>query len=212
VPPFWVEKQLWPQPWPLYRLNELAAEPETPVVVAEGEKAADAAARIFPNSIATTSPSGAQSAHKADWSPLHKRDILLWPDNDKAGRDYMAAVTTASASVVRSIRMVDATKLAEQFAAEGERDGWDCADGLKAHAPEALRDAAIAAMSAPSSAVGGDLPEGSTSPEAADPPESPTSKADEAEPGDEEAPSSAYADLLDCARSLTENDDVNRER
>lgn len=45
-----------------------AADPDAPVVVAEGEKAADAAARVFPKSITTTS-SGAQAAHKSDWTP-----------------------------------------------------------------------------------------------------------------------------------------------
>ena len=37
-----------PSPRPLYNLDSLAASPEAPIVICEGEKAADAAARIFP--------------------------------------------------------------------------------------------------------------------------------------------------------------------
>jgi hypothetical protein len=73
--PFWRQGQSWPRPLPLYRLDELTAEPETPVVVTEGEKCADAAAQIFPNSIATTSSQGAASAQKTDWSPLAGRTL-----------------------------------------------------------------------------------------------------------------------------------------
>jgi hypothetical protein len=92
VPPFWATGQRWPRPLPLYRLDQIAARPETGIVIPEGEKCAEAAARIFPSSIATTSSQGACSAHKSDWSALRGRDVLVWPDNDKAGQDYAAAV------------------------------------------------------------------------------------------------------------------------
>ena len=49
----------WPAPRPLYHLDMIAAEPEGPIVVCEGEKAAEAAARIFPESVTTTSSGGA---------------------------------------------------------------------------------------------------------------------------------------------------------
>jgi hypothetical protein len=44
-----------PAPRPLYRLPELLTRPEAWVIVAEGEKAADAAAVLFPD-MAATSP------------------------------------------------------------------------------------------------------------------------------------------------------------
>jgi hypothetical protein len=37
-----------PWPGPLYGLDRLAAQPDAPVVICEGEKAADAAGRLFP--------------------------------------------------------------------------------------------------------------------------------------------------------------------
>lgn len=60
--------EAWPTPRPLYRLEDLAGRPNALVVITEGEKAADAAARLLPDCVATTSPNGARSASKADWS------------------------------------------------------------------------------------------------------------------------------------------------
>ena len=37
-------------------------------MIVEGEKAADAAAELLPDFVVTTSPFGAKSAGKADWS------------------------------------------------------------------------------------------------------------------------------------------------
>src|SRR5271166_3296170 len=50
--------QALPAPRPLYGLDRLASRPDAPVIVCEGEKAADAAARIFPEHVAVTSPGG----------------------------------------------------------------------------------------------------------------------------------------------------------
>jgi hypothetical protein len=81
-----------PDPRPLYGLDNLAAEPGASVVVCEGEKAADAAALLFPGAVCTTMLNGAQSPHKTDWRPLAGRTVMLWPDNDEAGRECMAKV------------------------------------------------------------------------------------------------------------------------
>jgi putative DNA primase/helicase len=68
-----------PAPRPLYGLDALAARPDAAVLVCEGEKSADAGARIFPKSVAVTSPGGANAADKADWSVLRGRKVLIWP-------------------------------------------------------------------------------------------------------------------------------------
>jgi hypothetical protein len=62
-----------PAPRPLYAMDKLAQRLEVSVVICEGEKLADAAAMIFPNSVATCSPNGSGSAKNADWSPLEGR-------------------------------------------------------------------------------------------------------------------------------------------
>ena len=66
----------WPAPRPLYNLDKLAARPDAPVIICEGEKAADAAARIFPEYVATTSSGGAKATAQTDWTPLEGRRVL----------------------------------------------------------------------------------------------------------------------------------------
>src|ERR1700730_17763273 len=48
----------WPPKRPLYGLASLTEKPTAPVVVCEGEKAADAAQRLLPGFAAVTSPTG----------------------------------------------------------------------------------------------------------------------------------------------------------
>jgi len=78
-----------PQPFPLYRLPEIAAAKF--VFVCEGEKAADAARAH--GYVATTSPHGAKSAACADWTPLAGKRVAILPDNDADGEVYAATVT-----------------------------------------------------------------------------------------------------------------------
>jgi len=82
-----------PDPRPLYRLDKLHSNIDAPIIVCEGEKAADAASLLFPGAVCTTMLNGAQSPHKSDWRPLAGRVVWLWPDNDEAGRECMAKVT-----------------------------------------------------------------------------------------------------------------------
>ncbi|WP_338473893.1 DUF927 domain-containing protein [Pseudomonas sp. MS646] len=79
-------------PRPLLHLDELSQRLDAPVVLCEGEKAADAAAELMPSYVATCWPNGSNSWHKADLTPLKGRSILLWPDNDSSGQNCMEAV------------------------------------------------------------------------------------------------------------------------
>ncbi|MGH8729960.1 MAG: hypothetical protein ACREV9_17770, partial [Burkholderiales bacterium] len=71
-----------PAPRPLYGLQLLAANERRPVVITEGEKACDAAARLFPDLACVTWQGGAQAVTKADLSPLVGKEIWIWRDND----------------------------------------------------------------------------------------------------------------------------------
>ena len=102
----------WPDHRPLYRLPELTENPKAPVVICEGEKAADAAAAIFPQSIVTTSSGGAGAAAKTDWSSLAGRRVLIWPDNDAAGRKYADQVAAILAALGCDVLIIDAKALA----------------------------------------------------------------------------------------------------
>lgn len=79
-------------PRPLYNLPDLISKPDAMVIVCEGEKAADAAAVLFPAAVTTTMLNGAQAPGKTDWSPLKGRNVWLWRDNDEAGLKGMQAV------------------------------------------------------------------------------------------------------------------------
>jgi putative DNA primase/helicase len=114
-------------PRPLYRLAALyATGPETLVVISEGEKAADAAARLFPEAIATTSMNGANSASKSDWSPLVGRHCILAPDLDTAGEGYaLAVIEELRQCGAASIRELDMARLARQVWRDGVAETRD---------------------------------------------------------------------------------------
>ena len=119
----------WPASRPLYNLDKLAANPAAPVVICEGEKAADAAALIFPKSVATTSIGGANAHAKTDWRPLAGRRVLIWPDLDEAGAKYARAVAAILADLGAEISILDAAALATQMNTSNP-DGFDAADAL----------------------------------------------------------------------------------
>lgn len=71
-------------PKPLYKLDRLAALPDAPVLLCEGEKACDAAATLFQDH-ACSWCGGAKAARHADTTPLASRDVIIWPDADAEG-------------------------------------------------------------------------------------------------------------------------------
>lgn len=92
---------------PLYRLPDVLARPGEPVIVCEGEKAADALADIGLLAVGTvTGASGTPS--EATLEPLHGREVWLWPDNDEPGRGHMAKIALRLKSDVRFIQWPDA--------------------------------------------------------------------------------------------------------
>ncbi len=111
-----------PKPRPLYGLDRLAQRPNAPVVVTEGEKAADAAAMLLPDHVAITSPGGSKAAKFAAWSALTGRKVVIWPDADEPGQAYADAVVEmlAALSPAPAVTIVAAP--------EGVAPGWDAAD------------------------------------------------------------------------------------
>jgi putative DNA primase/helicase len=131
----------WNGKRPLYGLDRLVERPTTPVVVTEGEKAADAAAGLLPGMVAVTSPNGSKSAAKADWSPLRGRRVVIWPDADTAGLEYAQAVAKQLAGVAESAAIISPPHdvLTGWDADDARKDGWDEARAEQlvadAHAP-----------------------------------------------------------------------------
>ncbi|MEY4592387.1 MAG: hypothetical protein RIR18_1282 [Pseudomonadota bacterium] len=109
-------KLLWqfkaaPAPRPLLGLPSLYAlsDKAGPVIVVEGEKAADAASVLFPTQPVISWQGGAQAVLKADWGPLAEHSVWLWPDNDdpgtKAMRDVYKALAGVGVSDISLIRL-----------------------------------------------------------------------------------------------------------
>lgn len=137
-----------PAPRPLYGLDRLAARLDAPVLLVEGEKAADAAAELFPDYVAIAWPGGATAVSKVDWRPLAGRRVAVWPDADDEGRKAAAHVVNALTSIGASIVVVDVPS--------GWPEKWDVADYGDASKPQPegitpgmLRDMLAHAMAVP---------------------------------------------------------------
>ena len=112
-------------PLPVFHQNKVAARPDAPILVVEGERTAKAAQALFPEMIVLTWPGGAKVAAKADWGILWGRDVTLWPDADDPGRSAMAGVAQAAdAAGAMSIKLVELPS--------GLPRGWDLADMVPA--------------------------------------------------------------------------------
>ena len=116
----WRQKGI-PEPRPLYNLQALLERPDAPVLVVEGEKTSDAARKVFPSYVPTTSMNGAKAPHLSDWTPLKNREVVVWPDNDSDGQRYAqevaALVLKVGASRARIVQLP-----------EGMPAKWDLAD------------------------------------------------------------------------------------
>lgn len=112
-----------PVPRALYRLDALAGAPAAPVLLVEGEKAADAAAKLFPDFVAMSWQGGSKAVAKADWSPLAKRRVLILPDADAPG-------IAAAEAVAAAARRAGADGVAIVTLPHGLPAGWDCADAF----------------------------------------------------------------------------------
>ena len=118
-----------------------------PVLIVEGEKAADAAADRLPGFVAMTWPGGAKAVSKADWSPLAGRRVVVWPDADEPG-------VKAAADVAKACRAAGAASVAI-VSLPPVPPAWDLADDwpdcLTASDAVQMVEAALNAQSEPGS-------------------------------------------------------------
>jgi putative DNA primase/helicase len=124
------------KPRPLYGLDLLGNADR--VVVVEGEKAADAARKFISGRAIITWSGGTNAVKQTDWTPLHGRHILLWPDADtkvypsshpsagqqmppeeQPGMKAMLAVAAILHPHCPSVKIINPVDHA---------DGWDAAD------------------------------------------------------------------------------------
>ncbi|HEV2080702.1 MAG TPA: DUF5906 domain-containing protein [Allosphingosinicella sp.] len=128
VPLFWMTAIEAPRP--LYGLHELAQRPEAQVLAVEGEATAEAARLLFPEMVPVTWMSGAGGVAHTEMEPLAGRNIIIWPDNDIAGR--RAGRTFASLALKAGAASVGMVDVPREFG-----ENWDVADEV----PEELREA-----------------------------------------------------------------------
>jgi putative DNA primase/helicase len=121
----------WPAPRPLYRLPKLERHPWSEVLITEGEKAADAAALLFPDLVVISWCGGSNALQSMDWSPLAQRAVTLWPDADAPGREAMASLSTLLLKQDCTVAVVIPPSCTEDdwdLADAPGADGWDLAD------------------------------------------------------------------------------------
>ena len=77
---------------PLYGLDQLARNPHAPVLLVEGEKAADAAQKLLPDMVVLSWVGGSAGVKKVDLTPIQDKTVVMWPDNDAPGAKAAATL------------------------------------------------------------------------------------------------------------------------
>jgi len=114
----------------LYNLSEVLRA-ET-VLFVEGEKDAETAREL--GITATTSPMGASSWRDEYAQTLEGKTVILCPDNDQAGKNFMSQVETSLAGIAKTIKRLDLPGLS----AKGDLSDWAQAQSDKDAAAERL--------------------------------------------------------------------------
>jgi putative DNA primase/helicase len=110
----------FPKPRPIYRMNRLSTDPEKTVMLLEGEKAADHAAKLFPDLVCCSWQGGTDGVAHVDWAPLYGRKVVIWPDNDEPGMKAAKFIGEHLAEHGCTIRYI--------VPPSGTAKGWDIAD------------------------------------------------------------------------------------
>jgi hypothetical protein len=88
---------------PLYGIDRLGRAPT--VVIAEGEKAADALQAVGIPALGTVT-GAASCPGQTPLGEVSGRDVVLWADHDEVGRGHMAKIGKAIAGIAADVRMV----------------------------------------------------------------------------------------------------------
>ncbi|HWT29371.1 MAG TPA: VapE domain-containing protein [Methylophilaceae bacterium] len=141
----------FPDPRPLFGLDLLAARPDAPVMVVEGEKTAKAARSLIGHAyVVVTWPGGTNAWQKADWTPLHGRKALFFPDADAPGVNCMGSIIRAHHEKLKQTKVVDTTGMPEGWdLADAVTEGWTTAKLVEWAKPRAKGYVPVAAAPAP---------------------------------------------------------------
>lgn len=149
-----------PNTLPLWRLTEILAAPaDRPVVVVEGEKAAEALAGAGVLTVGTVTGAAGTPAD-AVLRPLIGRPVTLWPDNDDKGRGHMSRIAEALVRLGARSRWIawgrdKGDDAADFLARGGTREQLDALLDGATEPPPAAPAAALQTASRNDSDVGG---------------------------------------------------------
>ena len=138
---------------PLYNLVGLLKRRDVPVLMVEGEKSVKA---VLDNPrlaeyVPTCPLGGANPVRGTDWSPLQGRDVLVLPDNDAAGGNFLIKVAVALRGIAAEVLEIKPAAIYAALGGVGEPPPkWDIADGV---------EMAVCLTSGADVAVGGLCPE-----------------------------------------------------
>jgi len=114
-----------PEPRPLYNIPNILDANK--IIWVEGEKCADALTELGYAATCTIGGAGMLSentASKFDFSHLRNKDVILWPDNDEAGKKLARIVETqAKEAGAKSTLMLKIPA--------NKEDKWDAADAIE---------------------------------------------------------------------------------
>ena len=114
-----------PEPRPLYNIPNILDANK--IIWVEGEKCADALNALGYTATCTIGGAGMLSentANKFDFSHLRNKDVILWPDNDEAGKKLARIVEAqAKAAGAKSTMMLKIPSTKEEK--------WDAADAIE---------------------------------------------------------------------------------
>ena len=117
---------------PLYGLDRLASKDKAPVLLVEGEKAADAAQKLFPEMAVLSWVGGSAGVKKVDLTPLLNKTVVMWPDNDEAGMKAAAALSERFNSLAEQHNVPNTFNIVS-IPREKLPAKWDLADALPQH-------------------------------------------------------------------------------
>ena len=110
---------------PLYNLPDILDSDR--IIFVEGEKCADALTKLGYTATCTIGGEGMLSVktkNKYDFSPLNDKEVIIWPDNDDAGKKYAKLIQELSqAAGARSVTLLNVPL--------GKPNKWDAADAIE---------------------------------------------------------------------------------
>ena len=109
---------------PLYNIPNIIASEK--IIWVEGEKCADALNELGYTATCTMGGAGMlsrKSANLFDFSPLHEKELVIWPDNDTAGRKVAELVQELALNAgVKSVTTLTPPR--------GKPERWDVVDAI----------------------------------------------------------------------------------